>query len=113
MALFSGTGALRGFGLHIGARLLESARSTPLYHLASSLFVTCTVLPHATSPRGTTARAVALLVSPLRPERWAVFDCPLVSSHEDFGMDAMPGATTQARLSVGEGLPAIAGLQWR
>ena len=88
----SSRAALRGFGLDIETRLLASARSTPPYHLAGSLFATYTVLPHASSSRGITANAIALLVSPFRPERWAVFSCPLVSSHQDFGMYVMPGA---------------------
>ena len=61
--------ALHGFSLDIGTRLLRSARSTPLYHIAGLLFATYAVLSHASSPRGITAHAVALLMSLFRPER--------------------------------------------
>jgi hypothetical protein len=88
--------ALRGFGLDIGTRLLMSACSTPLYHIAGSLFATYTVLSHASSPRGISANAVALLMSLFRPERRAVFSCLLVSSHQDIGLYIMPGAHSTA-----------------
>ena len=78
-------------GLDIGTRLLPSARSTPLYHIAGSLFATYTDLSHASSPRDITANAVALLMSSFRPERRTVFSFLLVSSHQDIGLHVMPG----------------------
>ena len=85
--------------LDIGTRLLRSARSAPLYHIAGSLFATYTALPHASSPRCITAHAVALLVSSFRPERRTVFSCLLVPSHQDIGLYIMPGAPLRSETS--------------
>ena len=46
----------------IGSRLFASARPSPRSHLGGSLFATYAGLPHASSPRSVSARAVALLV---------------------------------------------------
>ena len=94
-------------GLDIGTRLLRSACSTPLYHIAGSLFATYTGSTSwfrwgRLAPRGITANAVALLVSLFRPERRAVFSCLLVSSHQDIGLYIMPGAP---RLTSGRPCP--------
>ena len=46
----------------IGPCLFASARPSPRCHIAGSLFATYAVLPHASSPRGVSTHAVALLV---------------------------------------------------
>ena len=84
--------------LDIGTRSLTSARSTPLCHIAGSLFATYTVLSHASSPPDITAGAVALLMSSFRPERRTVFSCLLVSSHQDIGLYVMPGTRANNRV---------------
>ena len=73
----------------IGSRLFTTARSSPRSHIGGSLFATYAVLPHASSPRGVSAHAVALLVWSFRPVTADSFTSD--ATHQNIGCSAMPG----------------------
>ena len=86
--------------LDIGTRLHRSARPTPLYHVAGSLFATHTGLSHASSRPVISDDAFTLLMLSFRPERRTVFICLLVLSHQECGTYTMPGTPTFQKTSL-------------